>query len=198
MWFYSRFRVRLARLIWSVADIFADCVKVPGTICVWTSHRFKVTRETFTELKSLAESPALLPYIDPDQITTAAGNETIPFRNDSRIVFAARERGSIRGFRGVRRVVLDEGQILTSQAMADLAPIMNRAPNPQIIIMGTPPKPTDPGEVFTELRREALKGESEGTLYVELSADPDAELDDCGAVEEGQPEPRRAHSTQGR
>jgi hypothetical protein len=60
----------------------------------------------------------------------------IPFRNGSRIVFAARERGAIRGFTKVRRLVLDEAQILTESAMADLAPTMNQAENPQIIADG--------------------------------------------------------------
>src|SRR5690606_17128564 len=36
--------------------------------------------------------------------------------------------------------------------------------------MGTPPKPNDPGEVFTAMRAAALDGESEGLLYVEFSA----------------------------
>ena len=154
--------------------VFADSIINPGTTTVWTAHRFKVARETFNELRSIARSPLLVPHIDFDDITTAAGNECIPFRNGSRIVFAARERGAIRGFTKVRRLVLDEGQILTAAAMADLAPTMNQAVNPQIIIMGTPPKPSDPGEVFSEIRRDALAGDSEGALYVEFSADPDA------------------------
>lgn len=154
--------------------VFADSIINPGTTTIWTAHRFKVARETFNELRSIARSPLLEPHIDYDAITTAAGNETIPFRNGSRIVFAARERGAIRGFTKVRRLVLDEGQILTAAAMSDLAPTMNQAENPQIIIMGTPPKPSDPGEVFTEMRREALDGESENLLYVEFSADENA------------------------
>jgi hypothetical protein len=36
--------------------------------------------------------------------------------------------------------------------------------------MGTPPRPTDDGEVFSMLRREALSGESDDVLYVELGA----------------------------
>lgn len=153
--------------------VFADCIINPGTTIVWTAHQFKVARETFNELRSWAKSPLLAPHIDYDAITTAAGNECIPFRNGSRIVFAARERGAIRGFTKVRRLILDEGQILTEAAMADLAPTMNQAENPQIIIMGTPPKPRDAGEVFTALRLEALEGDPDGLLYVEFSA-PDA------------------------
>lgn len=156
------------------ALVFADSIINPGTTTVWTAHRFKVSRESFNELRAWARSPLLAPHIDYDDITTGAGNETIPFRNGSRIVFAARERGAIRGFTKVRRLILDEAQILTAAAMSDLAPTMNQATNPQIILMGTPPKPTDPGEVFTEFRRAALAGESEGLLYVEFAADPGA------------------------
>jgi hypothetical protein len=167
--------------------VFADCIKNPGTTTVWTAHRFKVSRETFNELKVLAASPLLAPHIDYDAITTAAGNECIPFRNGSRIVFAARERGAIRGFTKVRRLILDEAQILTEMAMSDLVPTTNQAENPQIILMGTPPKPTDPGEVFSALRAEALAGTTEGLLYVEFSADPGCESDDWEAVRQANP-----------
>jgi hypothetical protein len=121
-------------------------------------------------MRAWARTPALRQHIDYDQITTAAGNEAIPFRNGSRIVFAARARGSIRGFTKVRRLILDEGQILSEFALADLAPTMNQAVNPQLILMGTPPKPTDPSEVWRRLREEALEGVSEGVLYAEGSA----------------------------
>lgn len=160
------------------ALVFADCIVNPGTTVVWTAHRFTVARETFNELKALAESPQLAPHIDPDDITTGAGNETIPFRNGSRIVFKARERGSVRGFSKVRRLILDEAQILTEATMADLVPTMNQAKNPQIILMGTPPKPNDPGQTFTSLRSEALEGISEGVVYVEFSAPLDCDPDD--------------------
>ena len=158
--------------------VFADSIIHPGTTSVWTAHRFKVARESFDSLRAMAKSPLLAPHIDYDAITTAAGNETIPFRNGSRIVFAARERGTIRGFSKVRRLILDEGQILTESAMADLAPTMNQAYDPQIIIMGTPPKPTDPGEFFTGLRLSALEGSAEGLLYVEFGAEPGSDPDD--------------------
>ncbi len=177
------------------ALVFADSIINPGTTTVWTAHRFKVARETFNELRALAKSAPLAPHIEFDDITTAAGNETIPFRNGSRIVFAARERGAIRGFTKVRRLVLDEGQILTEAAMADLAPTMNQAANPQIILMGTPPKPTDPSEVFSRLRAEALAGQAEGVLYVEFSAPPSSDLDDRQAWQAANPSyPKRTPS----
>jgi phage terminase large subunit-like protein len=172
--------------------VFADSIINPGTVTVWTAHRFKVARETFSEMRAWAKLPPLVPHIDYDDITTGAGNECIPFRNGSRIVFAARERGAIRGFTKVRRLVLDEGQILTEIALSDLVPTMNQAVNPQIILMCTPPKPSDPSEVVTRLRADALAGESTGVLYVELSAPPGCSPDDRAAWRKANPSyPRR-------
>lgn len=166
---------------------FADSIINPGTTSVWTAHRFKVARESFNEMRGWAKSTLLKPHIDYDDITTAAGNECIPFRNGSRIVFAARERGAIRGFTKVRRLILDEAQILTEAALADLAPTMNQATNPQIILMGTPPKPTDPSDVWTRIRAEALDGTSDDVLYVELAAPEGSDPDDRKAWAKANP-----------
>jgi hypothetical protein len=172
----------IARQVGKTFDVgavaFALCIATPGLTVVWTAHRFKVSRESFNEMRGWAKSPLLAPHIDYDEITTGAGNECIPFRNGSRIVFAARERGAIRGFTKVAVLVLDEAQILTEAALSDLVPTTNQAANPLIILMGTPPKPTDPSEVFVRLRQEALDGESSDVLYVELSADADADPGD--------------------
>lgn len=181
----------IARQVGKTFDVgaieFADCIIYPNTTVVWTAHRFKVARETFNELRALAKSPKLTAHLEYDDITTAAGNEMIPFRNGSRIVFAARERGAIRGFTKVRKLILDEAQILTEAALSDLAPTMNQAVNPQIILMGTPPKPNDPSEVWTRLRAEALAGESEGVLWVEIGADPGSDPDDRQAWRKANP-----------
>lgn len=175
----------IARQVGKTFDVgavaFALCIAIPGLTVVWTAHRFKVSRESFNEMRSWAKRSELTAHIDYDAITTAAGNECIPFRNGSRIIFAARERGAIRGFTKVGMLVLDEAQILTEAAMSDLIPTTNQAPNPLIILMGTPPKPTDPSEVFTRLRTEALTGESQDVLYVEFSAPPDCDPDDRSA-----------------
>jgi len=164
---------------------FARCRETPGLTVVWTAHRFKVARETFQYLRGLA----LLPgsgVNSEDDITTAAGNETIRFSNGSRIVFAARERGAIRGFSKVGLLVLDEAQILSDAALGDLMPTMNRAENPQLILMGTPPRPQDPGEAFTRLRNAALEGTSRG-MYVEFSAPRGADPQDRRAWREANP-----------
>lgn len=151
------------------AIVFALCIIVPRLTVVWTAHRFKTARETFNSMKAMAGRRKLAAHVE--KIVLGAGDESIQFTNGSRVLFGARERGFGRGFAHVDVLVLDEGQILTETAMDDMVPATNVSPNPLILLTGTPPKPTDPGEVFTMLRQEALDGESEGTLYIELSAD---------------------------
>lgn len=171
-------------LIGSMA--FARCRETPGLTVVWTAQRFKVARETFQFLRSLALRPGS-GVASEDDITTAAGNEAIRFANGSRIVFAARERGSIRGFASVGLLVLDEAQILSDAALGDLLPTMNRAFDPQMILMGTPPRPQDPGEAFTRLRTAALEGKPSAPLYVEFSADRNADAEDRRAWRDANP-----------
>src|SRR5690625_287072 len=37
------------------ALVFADSIINPGTTTIWTAHRFKVSRETFDEMRALAQ-----------------------------------------------------------------------------------------------------------------------------------------------
>ena len=160
---------------------FAQCLAHPNTTVAWTAHATKVANESFQSLMSICDEPDIKPHIR--KVIRTAGQEAIIFKNGSRIITAARERGGIRGFAKVRILVLDEAQILTETAMSDMVPTMNQATNPQIIMLGTPPKPKDASEVFTYTRRECLEafesGETgTGQAYIEFSADGDADSDD--------------------
>ena len=154
------------------AIVFALCIIKPGSTFIWTAHRFKTAAEVFGSMSAMARRPALRPHIDPKDIHRSGDDRSITFLNDSRILFGARERGFGRGFADLDGLILDEAQILTEATMDDMAPATNVAENPLIIMTGTPPRPKDPGEVFTMHRREALSGEATDTLYIELSADP--------------------------
>jgi hypothetical protein len=153
--------------------VFALCLIFPGLTVLWTAHRYKTSTETFNSLRAMTQRPRARAHVL--KVTQGAGDQVIYFRNGSRILFGARERGFGRGFTDVDVEVFDEAQILSDAAIDDMIPATNVAPNPLIIYMGTPPKPTDPGEVFTRHRTEALSGESVDELYIELSADDDAD-----------------------
>ncbi|WP_028637727.1 terminase large subunit domain-containing protein [Nocardioides sp. URHA0032] len=149
--------------------IFALCLLKPGLTVIWTAHRKTTARETFDQFDGMAQRPKVAPHIR--QVLHGKGDEAIHFANGSRILFGARESGFGRGFAGVDVLVCDEGQILPESTLEDLGATQNTAPNPLFFVMGTPPRPRDPGEFFTLLRQEALDGESDSTLYIETSAD---------------------------
>ena len=158
------------------AITFALCVKRPKTLALWTAHRYVTAEDTFNDMKTLADSPSVAPHVK--KITTAAGQQAIWFHNGSKIMFGARERGFGRGFKRVAIIIFDEAQILTENAIDDMVPAANRHPNPLIMYAGTPPKPSDPSEVFTALREDALKSQADSTLFIEMSADQGADMDD--------------------
>lgn len=155
---------------------FALCKLTPDTTVIWTAHRTRTAAETFKSMQALAKREEIAPHVE--QVLTGNGKEAVLFTNGSRILFGAREKGFGRGFAKVDVLIFDEAQILTENAMDDMIPATNASPNGLILFAGTPPKPTDPGEVFTNLRQEALDGESDEVGYVEISADEDAEPDD--------------------
>jgi len=126
--------------------VFALCLLFPNLTVIWTAHRLRTAAETFASMQGMARKQKIKPHIS--KIVLGSGDEEIQFHNGSRILFGARERGFGRGFSEVDVLVFDEAQILTENAIDDMLPATNQSPNPLILYTGTPPKPTDPGEVF--------------------------------------------------
>ena len=153
----------------AAAIIFALCLKNPRLKCIWTAHRKSTAQETFAQFDGMAQRPRVAPHIR--QVLRGKGDEAIKFANGSQILFGARESGFGRGMTDIDILVFDEGQILKADALEDMGAAQNVARNPLTFVMGTPPRPKDPGEFFTLARAEALDGESDGTLYIEFSAD---------------------------
>lgn len=153
---------------------FVVCLTQPGTTVIWTAHRGRLATETFRAMKAKAKTPEMAAFIDQSAkgggIRSSNGEQEIEFLNGSRIMFGARESGFGVGFADVGLLVVDEVQRATTRTMDDLLPTTNAAANPLVLCMGTPPRPTDDGEIFTMLRTEATSGESEDVLYVELGA----------------------------
>lgn len=155
------------------AIVFALCLLRPKLTVIWTAHRVRTSEETFKKMQAFAAKSKIRPHIA--QIFKGSGEEEIRFLNGSRILFGARESGFGRGFDEVDVLIYDEGQILTDAALDAQIPALNQCRQDTgalLLFMGTPPKPTDPGEVFTRMRTEALSGEDEDTGWVELGAEP--------------------------
>jgi hypothetical protein len=160
------------------AIVFALCLLHPGLTVIWTAHRARTANETFLSMRAFAKRKRVAPHIR--NIVLGSGDEAVEFHNGSRVLFGARERGFGLGFSKVSILVLDEAQRLTDTAVDDMIPTTNQAPAPfpLVFYMGTPPRPMDAGEVFLRKRTDAISGDSDDTVYIEFSADPDAHNDD--------------------
>ena len=165
---------------------------VLGRRILHTAHEVKTSRKAFLRLCAFFEnrqSPELAAMVK--EIRRTNGQEAIVLHEKecdrqprcgcegASCEFIARSKGSGRGFT-VDDLVMDEAQELDDFAYAALLPTISAAPsgNPQQIICGTPPGPRDSGEVFTRLRKDALSGRSQRTLWLEWSFDPDADTAD--------------------
>lgn len=177
--------------------VVALCTLFPNLTVIWTAHRLRTTTYTFQNFKSMVLRPTVRGYLrsgmnDGTAIRDANGEQAIPFKNGSVILFGAREQGFGRGFDRVDIEVFDEAQILTLKALEDMVAATNQSQfefGALLFYMGTPPRPTDQGDVFKERRREALAFKAgapdftapavgEDSLYVECSADHDADPED--------------------
>lgn len=153
--------------------IFALCLMKPGLRVIWTAQVKDTALETFDQFLTMSKRPKLKGHIL--KTPQGKGDEAIIFANGSSIEFGARDSGFGRGRTDVDVIVFDEGQHLSNEALENMGAAQNVAKNPLCFVMGTPPRPRDKGEFFTLLRQEALDGDSDGTLYIEMSADPDAD-----------------------
>ena len=159
--------------------VIALCLIHPGLTVLWSAHRTRTTSKTFGTLKGMTSRKKIKPLMLEPRNTN--GEQEIRFRNGSIIMFGAREQGFGRGFDEVDIEVFDEAQILTEKALEDMVPAANQSRQPSgalLFFMGTPPRPTDPGEEFTNRRTKAIDGNAKNMVYVEFSADDDAEPDD--------------------
>lgn len=159
--------------------IFALCTLFPNLTVLWTAHRTRTATKTFASLRGFAGRKSVAPFVQ--NVRAVNGEQEIHFTNGSVIMFGAREGGFGRGFDEVDIEVFDEAQILTEKALEDMVAATNQSRFPAgalLFFMGTPPRPSDPSEAFKLRRREALSGETEDAVYIECSADEDAEPDD--------------------
>lgn len=155
------------------------CICFPGLRVLWTAHHNRTSTNSFRKLQSMCRRKAIASHVQG--VRVANGEQEIQFQNGSIIMFGAREHGFGRGFDEIDVEVFDEGQILSEKALEDMVAATNQARHPHgalLFYMGTPPRPADQGEVFSLKRSRALSGKTTDMVYLECSADDDADPDD--------------------
>jgi hypothetical protein len=160
--------------------LVAMCIEYPGLRVVWTSHHLRTTTNTFRSMQSMVRRKRIFPHLAKNGIRTANGEQEIRFANGSIIMFGAREHGFGVGIDAIDIMVCDEAQRLKSRALADMVPTTNQARHiygALVIFIGTPPRPDDDGDEFAARRKKALTGKMLNGIYIEMSADEDADYD---------------------
>lgn len=155
---------------------FGLAVNNPGMLIIWSAHHARTHGETFLSMQAFADRSRVKPYIR--QVFTGSGDEEIRFRNGSRILFGARERGFGRGIPGVDAIMADEGQIMSEKALDAQTATLNTSDFGLFASVGTPPRPDDPADVFTRMRTEAWAGTLEDAVWIEIGAEPGTDPND--------------------
>ena len=166
------------------ALILADLFLLGTPLVIYSAHLFTTTSETISRIVGLVENSDFLSR-RVSRIRRAAGTEAVELRSGARLRFLARSNTSGRGFTA-GRLILDEAQILGSQAMAAIIPTLTTAPNPQIVYLGTAPLPES--DYWRGIRRRGHGDGDAGRLaFMEWSADPDTTLTDRGGWAQANP-----------
>jgi hypothetical protein len=169
---------------WIEARELAGLLIFGEQLIIHSAHEVKTALEAFRRVRSYFDN-----YDDLRKrvkaIHTGAGREQIELLTGQRLRFMARSKSSGRGF-SPDALILDEAQELPEATFAAILPATSARPNPQIVLLGTPPGPTNDGEVFKRLRLAALGGDPR-TALAEWSADPELDPDDWLAVAQANP-----------
>ena len=172
---------QVGKTFFVLALLVIMCILFPGLRVLWTAHHGRTATNSFRTLQGLCRRKRIAGLVE--SIRVANGEQEVTFKNGSMIMFGAREQGFGRGFDEIDVEVFDEAQILTEKALEDMVAATNQARHPHgalLFYMGTPPRPSDPGEAFALKRTRALAGRSDDMVYLECSAEPDADPDDRG------------------
>ena len=133
---------------------------------IYTAHLQKTATETFEEIVNFFDTPKMRKHVRA--IKTALGREQVILKSGARVKFLARTRNGGRGQHGDLWLV-DEAQCLDDEGQASFLPAISASRNPQAIYVGTPPDSSEFGDVFKNIRADALAGNTSRTSWTEFS-----------------------------
>lgn len=147
-----------------------------GERIIHTAHRTNTSKVAFERLVKILEEMGYENQTDFTSIK-ARGNESIDLVGGGRIDF--RTRTSLGGLgESFDLLVIDEAQEYTDDQESALKYTIAASPNPQTILIGTPPTPISSGTVFTGLRNTTLDGGNEDIGWAEWSVEEESDVRD--------------------
>lgn len=168
-----------------VARALAGVLLFGEKTIICSAHQTDTAREVFQRLLDIIDdNPSVSSRVE--SVMKALNREYIRFKGGQTIRIKARSVSGSRGF-SADCLLLDEAQILGRPAWASILPTMSARDNPQAWLLGTPPTPQDDGEVFAQLRDQALAKTGRRMAYLEWSADSNDDLDDPATWQRANP-----------
>src|SRR5690625_3242205 len=144
-----------------------------GERILHTAHRTTTSAAAFKRLLAILEESGLEEGEDFHKIK-ATGRESIELVDGGRIDF--RTRTSTGGLgESFDLLVIDEAQEYTDDQRSALMYTIAASPNPQTVMIGTPPTPISSGTVFTKYRENALYGSLEDSGWAEWSVEKESD-----------------------
>lgn len=137
-----------------------------GLQVLYTAHNYATTCEMLHRFRDIYGKRANDPQARRKRFNNRIGScenktaqEAMFFKRGGSIHFSTRTKSAALGF-SFDLVVIDEAQELTEEQMQAIAPTTTSGPakNPQVVFIGTPPRPGSPGDVFEGIRTDALSG----------------------------------------
>lgn len=148
------------------------CADVLDMHVLYSAHHGRTARDAFKYILAMLDmSVSEDLHNDVVEVYRAAGSESISFRSGGSIEFQTRSTSGARG--GTFDVIIiDEAQEYTSAQQSAMSPVTIAAEHadPQTILLGTPPGPTCPGDVFRRMHDRAHAGETDA-WWLEWSVD---------------------------
>lgn len=138
-------------------------------LIMYSAHETKTADEAFERIKQVfMRSRHLMARLAPNGIRVANGQQTITMRNGNRLRFVARSKSSGRGF-AADKLILDEAQECSAAAYDALTYTTSAVPDPQTLIVGTAPEPSNNYEVFEAIRDRGRQHTGPRTYWAEWS-----------------------------
>ena len=147
-----------------------------GEKLLHTAHRTTTSATAFNRLLAIMEESGLKEGEEYRKIK-AIGRESIELIGGGFINF--RTRTSTGGLgESYDTLIIDEAQEYTDDQESALKYTIAASPNPQTILIGTPPTPISSGTVFTQLRKQALEDDMEDVGWAEWSIEEQSDIRD--------------------
>ena len=143
-------------------------------VIVHTAHEYKTAHEAFLRISTLIDGSAWLrKRVKAKRVSH--GEQGYEMTNGARLMYAARSKGSGRGFSG-DLIVLDEAYNLSSESVAALTPTTLAMRNPQIWYASTAgDRDVAPCDQLADIRRRGIAGTDDSIAFYEWSAHYDSE-----------------------